>query len=418
MARASRRESRPLRRSRAPRAPAGSRCSPSWRSRGGSRRRKPGARTAGSRSRGQTGNPRQPPGSPSCCAGPAGRSPWRETSGSRSPRSSTTGRRGTSSAKCPRFSSRRFPGFARTSPSSPTSRPITSTATGASKRTRAPRPASSRTSAKAISPWSTSTMKARRPFPGRGRRIPFSRHGVPEGGAGVAEGWLVSEAGGQRRQLLPAQDLALPGAHNLENALAAVAAADCLGTPVPAMREGLLRFTGLPHRTEIVAEGAGVTWINDSKGTNVDATAKALEGFPDGRVLLILGGRDKKGDFGRLAPAGAPACAARPDDRRGRGSHRAGPRGRDGHRAVRDDGEGGGARGRRGPARRHGAALARLRFLRPVCELRGAGRALRPAGTARCRARPARTGGREWPVSSRATSCSSGRSWRSRCSAA
>lgn len=137
---------------------------------------------------------------------------------------------------------------------------------------------------------------------GGGRRIPFSRHGVPEGGVGVAEGWLVSEVSGQRRQLLPAQELALPGAHNLENALAAVAAADCLATPLPAMREGLLRFTGLPHRTEIVAEGAGVTWVNDSKGTNVDATAKALEGFPDGRVLLILGGRDKQGDFSRLAP--------------------------------------------------------------------------------------------------------------------
>jgi UDP-N-acetylmuramoylalanine--D-glutamate ligase len=136
---------------------------------------------------------------------------------------------------------------------------------------------------------------------GAGRRVPFSRHGVPEGGAGVAEGWLVSEVGGQRRQLLPAQDLALPGTHNVENALAAVAAADCLGAPLAAVREGLLRFEGLPHRTEIVAEGGGVTWVNDSKGTNVDATAKALEGFPDGHVILILGGRDKQGEFGKLA---------------------------------------------------------------------------------------------------------------------
>ena len=97
----------------------------------------------------------------------------------------------------------------------------------------------------------------------------------------------------------------MPGAHNLENALAALAAADCLGTPAEAIAAGLRQFEGLPHRTELVAESGGVRWINDSKGTNVDATKKSLEGYSRGSVILILGGRDKHGDFADLARAAA-----------------------------------------------------------------------------------------------------------------
>src|SRR6185295_6616303 len=58
-------------------------------------------------------------------------------------------------------------------------------------------------------------------------------------------------------------------------------------------------------RTELVTESGGVRWVNDSKGTNVDATKKSLEGFPPGSVILILGGRDKHGDFADLARAAA-----------------------------------------------------------------------------------------------------------------
>ncbi|MFY9552508.1 MAG: cyanophycin synthetase, partial [Thermoanaerobaculia bacterium] len=92
-----------------------------------------------------------------------------------------------------------------------------------------------------------------------------------------------------------------PGAHNLENALAALAAAECLGAPFEAIVDTLTRFEGLPHRSELVAATGGVRWVDDSKGTNVDATAKSLEGFPDQSVILILGGRDKHGDFTALA---------------------------------------------------------------------------------------------------------------------
>ncbi|HEV2064080.1 MAG TPA: UDP-N-acetylmuramoyl-L-alanine--D-glutamate ligase [Thermoanaerobaculia bacterium] len=144
---------------------------------------------------------------------------------------------------------------------------------------------------------------------GRARRVPFSRRTEAPGGAWLEASALVSEVGGPRRQMLPASELALPGAHNLENALAAMAAAQAAGAPDEDVCEGLRRFHGLPHRTELVAEAAGVRWINDSKGTNVDATVKALEGFPQGSVLLILGGRDKHGDFPALA--GPVARAAR-----------------------------------------------------------------------------------------------------------
>jgi len=146
---------------------------------------------------------------------------------------------------------------------------------------------------------------ATRPIATRARRVPFSRRERAAGGAWVEKGFLVSEIVGRRRVILPQQDLALPGAHNLENALAALAAADCLGTPAEAIAAGLREFGGLPHRTELVVESGGVRWVNDSKGTNIDATKKSLEGFPPGSVILILGGRDKHGDFADLARAAA-----------------------------------------------------------------------------------------------------------------
>ena len=139
------------------------------------------------------------------------------------------------------------------------------------------------------------------------KRILFSRRGRPgqaprEEAVWLESGAIVSNVGGRRHQVLAAGQLALPGAHNLENAMAAIAAAEALGAPPSAIVDALMRFDGLPHRTELVAESRGVRWIDDSKGTNVDATAKSIEGFPDTSVILILGGRDKHGDFAALAP--------------------------------------------------------------------------------------------------------------------
>ena len=133
------------------------------------------------------------------------------------------------------------------------------------------------------------------------RRTLFSRRGKPaSGGAWLADGQLFSDISGRARSVLPAARLSLPGAHNVENALAALAAAECLGAPEAAITAALTQFEGLPHRSELVAESRGVRWVDDSKGTNVDATAKSLEGFAPGSVVLILGGRDKHGDFTAL----------------------------------------------------------------------------------------------------------------------
>ena len=135
----------------------------------------------------------------------------------------------------------------------------------------------------------------------RARRVPFSRRAPAPGGTWCEKGRLFSEARGPRRDVLAADRLALPGAHNLENALATLAAAECLEAPAAAIEKGLTAFHGLPHRTQLVLDSGGVQWVNDSKGTNVDATVKSLEGRREKSVVLILGGRDKHGDFGRLA---------------------------------------------------------------------------------------------------------------------
>jgi UDP-N-acetylmuramoylalanine--D-glutamate ligase len=105
--------------------------------------------------------------------------------------------------------------------------------------------------------------------------------------------------------LLAAADVAIPGSHNRANALAALAMGDVLGLPLEAMREALRSFRGLRHRTELVTEVGGVRYYDDSKGTNVGATAAALEGFADGtpaRTVLIAGGDGKGQDFAALGP--------------------------------------------------------------------------------------------------------------------
>ncbi|MCA9773319.1 MAG: UDP-N-acetylmuramoyl-L-alanine--D-glutamate ligase, partial [Myxococcales bacterium] len=94
----------------------------------------------------------------------------------------------------------------------------------------------------------------------------------------------------------------LPGAHNRENAMAAVAAARAMGASQEACARVLATFEGLPHRVEFVREVRGKRYYNDSKATNVDAVARALECF-EAPVTLIAGGRDKGGDYGPLRRA-------------------------------------------------------------------------------------------------------------------
>jgi UDP-N-acetylmuramoylalanine--D-glutamate ligase len=135
----------------------------------------------------------------------------------------------------------------------------------------------------------------------RARQVHFSRQGPVADGAFAGEGQIVLARGGRGRPVAPLAALRLPGAHNLENALAAVAAAAAAGAPAGAMARGLAAFTGLEHRLEAVATLGGVRYVNDSKGTTVDAVRRSLESFPGG-ILWIAGGKDKGADFRPLLP--------------------------------------------------------------------------------------------------------------------
>ncbi len=92
----------------------------------------------------------------------------------------------------------------------------------------------------------------------------------------------------------------LPGAHNHQNACAAYAACRALGLAPKAIEEAFSSFGGLPHRSQTVAEKAGVRFVNDSKATNVDSAAKALAAFPN--IRWIVGGMGKEGGVAALRP--------------------------------------------------------------------------------------------------------------------
>ena len=128
----------------------------------------------------------------------------------------------------------------------------------------------------------------------------FSRTQRVERGAYVKDGSIVLNLHGSDRVVCRADEVFIPGPHNLENALAAVAIAGALGAQPETMRDVLRTFRGVEHRIETVRQLNGVTWINDSKGTNVDSTQKAIDTMTRPTVL-ILGGSDKKTSFDPLA---------------------------------------------------------------------------------------------------------------------
>ena len=131
------------------------------------------------------------------------------------------------------------------------------------------------------------------------RQWRFSAMKSVERGAWLEDGQLVTNVGGDTRRI-PRASLRLQGQANVENALAAWLAARAAGVNDMDVQIAFGTFAGLPHRMVLVRELDGVRWINDSKGTNVDATLASLEGFDSGRVILILGGKDKAGEFERM----------------------------------------------------------------------------------------------------------------------
>lgn len=135
----------------------------------------------------------------------------------------------------------------------------------------------------------------------RARVLSFSLHGPVPRGAWLDAGSVCLRDGGPL-QRISLEGLRLRGLHNLENVTAALAAVLALGADVAKAAAALPLFEGLPHRSELVCERAGVSWIDDSKGTNVGAAVRSLESFRE-PVLWIAGGKDKALDFAPLVAA-------------------------------------------------------------------------------------------------------------------
>ncbi len=103
--------------------------------------------------------------------------------------------------------------------------------------------------------------------------------------------------------LLPVSELKVTGDHNVANVLAALALGEAAGLSMPVMLESAREFTGLPHRCQWILEQDAVTWINDSKATNVGAAIAAIQGIPGKKLILIMGGQGKGQDFSSLQQA-------------------------------------------------------------------------------------------------------------------
>ncbi len=149
---------------------------------------------------------------------------------------------------------------------------------------------------------------------------PADLHGVDDLGGcarrvtfGAGPGPDLSERAGYlwwgNQPVVRVDEIALPGAHNVENAMATAAVCLARGIDAEAVSAGLRTFAGVRHRLERIALQDGVDWINDSKATNVASTIVGLRAFPGG-VHLIAGGVGKQQDFSPLAPLVAERCRA------------------------------------------------------------------------------------------------------------
>ncbi len=140
----------------------------------------------------------------------------------------------------------------------------------------------------------------------QGQLVEFSTFKEVPNGVWVAGETIVTRWNGQRDELMLVRDIPLPGNHNVSNVLAALAVGMVRGCSWDGMRRAVRSFQGLPHVCEVVRERRGVTFINDSKGTNVEATLKAIDSLRQ-PFVIILGGKEKgMSEFGRLKAALEP----------------------------------------------------------------------------------------------------------------
>ena len=142
-----------------------------------------------------------------------------------------------------------------------------------------------------------------------GQVIAFGLHQPVERGVTLTNGWVTIAQAGTTRQVLPANQIPLPGEHNLSNVMAAVGAGSAAGVEVERMADAVRTFKAVEHRLEPIGTFNGVRWYNDSKATNPDSTYKALAAFSE-PIILIAGGRNKGIEIEPLARAIAGRVAA------------------------------------------------------------------------------------------------------------
>ncbi len=135
----------------------------------------------------------------------------------------------------------------------------------------------------------------------KGKVIFFSQKHKLKAGVFFDEGKIKYSWQGETGCISMWEECSLKGAHNIENAMASVAVALVLGVDKAMIKKGLENFAGVPHRLEVIGQSEGVIYVNDSKGTNPEATIKALEAYADKNIILIAGGMDKKSSFEELA---------------------------------------------------------------------------------------------------------------------
>jgi UDP-N-acetylmuramoylalanine--D-glutamate ligase len=129
--------------------------------------------------------------------------------------------------------------------------------------------------------------------------LPFSlERELPEGGFLRGRRMMIAR-GGSEVEVAEVEEISIRGPHNLQNAMAAALVARVMGIPTASVRATLRNFKGVEHRLEFVRELHGVTYVNDSKATNVDSVWYAVQSFA-GPLVLFLGGRDKGNDYSRL----------------------------------------------------------------------------------------------------------------------
>ncbi len=134
----------------------------------------------------------------------------------------------------------------------------------------------------------------------RSRVLKFSRKKEVREGAFVRNGEIILTMDGNERRVCRTDEVRIPGPHNLENALGAVCVAAAMEVPIPVIRHSLKTFRGVEHRIESVRVLEDVEYINDSKGTNVDSTIKAVQTM-NRPTAIILGGYDKHTSFDPLS---------------------------------------------------------------------------------------------------------------------